>query len=78
MNDEIRVLVKSNGGGRCLAMYYVDPVSGKRVVKSTGTTNEKKAVGAAAVWQDELNTGRYASPNRLKWLNFGNDWKVRS
>ena len=37
MQDEIRVKVKSNGGGRCLAMYYVDPVSGKRVVKATGS-----------------------------------------
>ena len=58
MSDEIHVLVKSNGGGRCLAMYYVDPVSGKRVVKTTGTTDQRAAERAAGDWGKAIAAGR--------------------
>ena len=70
MNDEIRVSVASYGGGRNLMMTYRDPVTGQKVAKSSGTRNEREAERAAAVWQDELNCGRYQAPSRLTWAEF--------
>ena len=70
MKDEIRVSVASYGDGRNLAMTYRDPVTGRKVAKSSGTTDRREAERAAAVWQDELNTGRYAPPARMTWADF--------
>jgi integrase len=70
MSDDIRVSVASYGAGRCLMMTYFDPITGKKVAKSSGTTNRRDAERAAAVWQDELNTGRYQAPSKLTWAEF--------
>ncbi len=70
MSDEIRVAVASYGGGRCLMMTYKDPTTGRKVAKSSGTTDRREAERAAAVWQDELNSGRYQAPSRLTWAEF--------
>ncbi len=70
MNDEIRVSVASYGSGRNLMMTYFDPISGKKVPRSSGTTDRREAERAAAVWQDELNSGRYMSPSKLTWAEF--------
>ena len=70
MSDEIRVSVASYGDGRNLMMTYKDPTTGRKVAKTTGTTDRTKAIGKAAVWQDELNTGRYQVPSRLTWAEF--------
>ena len=51
-------------------MYYADPETEVRVTRSTRTTNKKKAIEAAAVWQDELNNGRYQAGSRLTWETF--------
>ena len=70
MSDEIRVLVKSNGSGRNLAMYYVDPVSGKRVVKTTRTTDQREAERVAGEWEKELQRGGGHSPSKITWQEF--------
>ena len=70
MSDEIRVAVASYGGGRCLMMTYKDPTTGRKVAKTSGTTDRRAAERAAAVWQDELNTGRYAAPSKMTWQQF--------
>ena len=70
MSDEIRVSVASAGPGRALSLYWRDPLTGKRKVVSAKTTNEQKAIGKAAVLQDELNTGRYISPSKVTWADF--------
>ena len=70
MNDEVRVSVASYGEGRNLMMTYFDPISGKKVPKSSGTTDRREAERQAAVWQDELNTGRYQAPSKLPWTEF--------
>ena len=70
MSDEICVKVKSNGG-RCLVMYYVDPVSGKRVVKSTGTSNQRDAeLRRRRVGGRELQRGGGQSPSKITWQEF--------
>ncbi|MCG2683984.1 MAG: site-specific integrase [Planctomycetales bacterium] len=70
MSDEIRVAVASYGDGRNLMMTYRDPTTGRKVAKSSGTTDRREADRAAAVWQDELNSGRYQAPSRLTWAEF--------
>jgi len=70
MSDEIHVTVSSYGDGRNLMMVYKDPISGRKVARSSGTTNRREAERRAAVWQDELNSGRYQSPSKLTWAEF--------
>jgi integrase len=70
MSDEIRVSIASYGAGRCLMMTYKDPTTGRKVAKTSGTTDRREAERAAAVWQDELNGGRYQAPSRLTWGEF--------
>ncbi len=72
MNDEIRVAVASYGDGRNLMLTYKDPITGKKVAKTSGTTDRTKAIGVAAVWQEELNSGRYQAPSKLTWVEFRN------
>jgi len=55
-DDRIKVKVASHGakrGSPNLMMYYVDPITEKRVSRSTGTTNRTQANRAAAVWEDD-------------------------
>jgi len=68
--EEIAVKVKSVGPSRCLAMYYVDPVSGKRVVKTTGETDEKAAQRVAGEWEKQLQAGAYQAPSKITWAEF--------
>jgi site-specific recombinase XerC len=70
MADEIIVTVASAGPGRALSLCWRDPVTGKRRLQSSGTLDEKKAIGKAAVLQDELNSGRFVSPSRITWEDF--------
>jgi integrase len=70
MSDEIRVTVSSYGDGRNLMMTYKDPTTGRKVAKSSGTTDRREAERAAAVWQDELTTGRYQAPSKMTWADF--------
>ncbi len=70
MKEGIRVRVVSMGAGRCLMMQYTDPISGKRISRSTGTNSRKEAERAAGAWQSELESGRYKSPSKTTWAEF--------
>jgi integrase len=70
MKDEIKVLVTSHGKRRFLMMYFDDPASGKRQWRSTKTDNQKQAEKAAAVWEEELRTGRYKPKADITWEDF--------
>ncbi len=70
MADEIKVTVCRYPDRANLVLRYVDPLTGQQKTKSAGTADEAKAIGAAAVWQDELRTGRYQAPSRLTWTEF--------
>lgn len=68
--SEITVTVSSYGPSRNLMMRYTDPITGKRVARSTETTNRTEANKKAGVWQDELNSGRYVAPSKVTWTDF--------
>jgi integrase len=68
--EEIKVRVTSYGPQRCLSMYYTDPVSGKRVVKSTKTRDPGEAEREAGEWQRQLRAGLYQSPSKITWDEF--------
>ncbi len=70
MSDEISVSVASYGEGRNLMMTYRDPVTGRKVAKTSGTRDATKAAMAAGKWEDELRTGRYQAPSKLTWAEF--------
>ena len=70
MGDEIRVSVASYGEGRALSLYWRDPLTGKRRVVSAKTTDPDRAVGAAAILQDKLNTGQHSAPSKMTWAEF--------
>jgi integrase len=76
MNDEIKVLVKSNGGNRCLVMYYVDPVSGLRVVKTTGTTDQREAERKAGDWEKEVRAETYHVSSKITWKEFRDKYEA--
>jgi integrase len=70
MTEEIKVTVCRYPDRKNLVLRYVDPVTGKQKTKSAGTADEETAIGKAAVWQDELRSGRYAPPSRMTWADF--------
>jgi integrase len=70
MNDEIKVFVNDYGNGRNLVMLYVDPVSGKRVTKSAGTTDRDKAQRRAGEWEKEVQNETYRPSSKITWTQF--------
>lgn len=70
MDGQIKVHVVKFADRANLMMRYTDPISGKQVARSTGTTKRRDAERAAAKWEAELREGRYNKPNRLEWAEF--------
>jgi integrase len=70
MPDEIKVTVCRYPDRPNLVLRFVDPVTGRQKTKSAGTADEGAAIGKAALWQDELTSGRYQAPSRLTWADF--------
>ncbi len=65
---DVKVHVRKKPG-RPLQLYYVDPLTGKDITKSSGTTDLKTARLEAARWQIELEENGIGS-NRLSWEAF--------
>jgi integrase len=53
-----------------LYMRYRCPTSGKIITQSTGTANRKLAERKAAVWEDELRSGKYKPQSKITWKEF--------
>jgi integrase len=70
MNDEIKVHIFKYPDRKNLVMRYDDPTTGKPVTRTAGTDDESTAIGNAAVWQDELNSGRYQAASKVTWQQF--------
>jgi len=74
MAEEIRVHVVDRGR-KFLAMRFVDPLTGRKVERSTGVkagskAQRRKADKVAAVWEAELRDGRYQQPSKVTWAAF--------
>ncbi len=70
MSSEIKVRLFKYPDRKNIVMGYDDPTSGKRVTRSAGTTDEETAIGSAAVWEDELNSGRFQAASKVTWQKF--------
>ena len=68
--EDIKVHVTKYPDRNNYVMRYADPITGKRVARSTGTTKHRDAIKAAAKWEAELREGRYAAPSRMTWEGF--------
>ncbi|HET6324646.1 MAG TPA: site-specific integrase [Planctomycetaceae bacterium] len=67
--NEITVRI-ARYGRSVFYMRYTCPLTGRRIAKSTGETDEDAAWKAAGKWQDELRDGRYKSPSKTTWAEF--------
>ena len=76
MSDQIKVHVVMFADRANLMMRYTDPISGKQVARSTGTSRKRDAERIAAKWEAELREGRYNKPNRLEWAEFRERYNV--
>ena len=70
MHDRIKVHVVTYKRQTNLFMRYRDPVTGKQVARSTGTSKKRDAERAAAKWEAELREGRYQKSSRVTWEEF--------
>ena len=55
-----------------LQMRYTDPITGKRVARSTGVprSRRREAERVAAAWEHDLREGRYKTPSKVMWAEF--------
>ncbi len=69
-DNQIKVLVVAYPDRKYLTMRYTDPMSGRRVAKTTGTTNRREAEKIAAKWEAELQERRYRPDSKISWEAF--------
>jgi hypothetical protein len=67
---EIRVQGLKYADRKNLMMRYRDPTTGKQIARSTGASNERKAIQEAAKWEVQLRTGRYQRTSKMPWESF--------
>ena len=70
MSEEVKVKVHSYGSGRPLGLVYFDPITGKKVAKSSGTYDEREAERLAGDLETKLRSGQYAAPSKITWADF--------
>ncbi len=69
-NSSVRVLVTKFQSRPFYFMYYDDPLTGRRITKSTKQTTLKAAEKVAAKWEAELQEGRYKPKVNITWADF--------
>jgi integrase len=69
-DNQIKVLVVAYPDRKFLIMRFTDPMSGRQVARSTGTTNRREAERIAAKWEAELREKRYRPDSRISWQAF--------
>ena len=78
MSDEreISVSVNSFGPKRPLGMVYIDPISGRKIARSTGTRDWRVAERKAAEWEKELRAGEFKPASKVAWKEFRERYEV--
>ncbi len=69
MQEAITVHVVDYGRAS-LYMRYVDPFTGKQVVRSTGKSKKSEAQKKAGEWEKELREGKYKPRSKVTWTEF--------
>jgi len=69
MSDDINVIVVDRGR-KFLYLRYTDPLTEKKIEKSSGTLNRAKAQKLAGEWQKQLQDGSESDRSRLTWDEF--------
>lgn len=72
----VKVTVVRFSGREHLMLRYTDPVTKKRVHKSADTANKKEAERAAALWEQELNSGTFKPVAQKTWEEFRHDFET--
>lgn len=67
---EIKVTVTKLADRKYYRMAYVDPITEKKVVRSTKKTTRRDAERVSAVWESELREGRFQPDKRITWEQF--------
>ena len=70
MNDRIKVHVVKYADCVNQTLRYKDPMTGKQVRRSAGTTNKREARKLSAVWESELNSGKSQATGNIRWEEF--------
>jgi integrase len=76
MSEGIKVSVFKYPDRTNLVLGYDDPITDKRVTKSAKTSDEQQANRAAAVWEDELRSGRFHAASKVTWEEFTTRYKA--
>ena len=71
-HDSIRVSLFRRKGRKYFYAQYRDPVTGDKVVQSTGTNIRRDAERFAVRWERELQEGRVGKSKRMSWTAFRN------
>lgn len=74
--DQVRVHVVQEKDRSFLSMRYRDPLTGKRVKRSAGTSHRKEAERRAHAWEAAINEGRDTRPSRIEWAAFRERYEV--
>lgn len=70
MADRMNVWIQRFYDRPILMLQWIDPETGKRRSKSSGTTDEKVAEKKRLIHEHELNSGRYEDRSRMSWERF--------
>jgi integrase len=66
----ISVKVTKYADRRFWVMYYDDPITGRRIPRSTKETEQKAAEKVASKWEAELEKGQYKPKVKIEWTDF--------
>jgi len=75
MHEEIRTHVVKEKDRKNLVMRYTDPVTGKRIKQSAGTSKRKEAERRAHKWEALLNQGLGTRLGTTLWESFRNRYE---
>src|SRR3954471_21817281 len=65
-----RLVKVTRHGTRPFAMYYDNPITGKREWRSTECTNRNDAQGKAGEWEADIKANRYRPDCNITWADF--------
>jgi len=66
----VRVHVIERSRARFLQLVYREPRTGRKITRSSGTTNRRDAERAAARWEDELNSQQVSADGSIAFGHF--------